>query len=199
MVSTCGQDMNYSIFLGDQDTALWLSFSPIASSIMFKSEFPSSKSVIATHFCRWFISLFRKLYICKDHVIFKAYSIRKLSLKDGELNCTGFCFGKDTRWMSLWWSGSTPAFSLTCFSNRCFLQGVSVFHNIRMKKDVVWQLVYIDHTFIMIEHCIVIDLLFKGQLKCTWKKINFRLWKWFNYKTKNFSFHFLKEEKKQRK
>lgn len=38
--------------------------------------------------------------------------------------------------MPLWWSGSPPAFSFTKVSNRCFLWGISVFHNIRRKKEM---------------------------------------------------------------
>lgn len=38
--------------------------------------------------------------------------------------------------MPLWWSGSPPAFSFMKVSNRCFLWGISVFHNIRRKKEM---------------------------------------------------------------
>lgn len=38
--------------------------------------------------------------------------------------------------MPLWWSGSPPAFSFTKVFNRCFLWGISVFYNIRRKKEM---------------------------------------------------------------
>ena len=34
---------------------------------------------------------------------------------------------------------------------------------------------YIDHAFIMIEKCTVIDLVFQVKLKCAWEKIVFHL------------------------